>query len=103
MPLAPPALSPRELVATIALLVGLFAACQDAPQPRPPLPPYRPNTTCAAACAHRLALGCTDGKPTAKGTSCEDVCLDVNASGVARWPTDCLVVTRTCADEGVCR
>jgi len=97
-------LTPREHVAVIALVVGLFAACQDTnTPPRPPLPPYRPNTSCAEACAHRASLGCRDGGPTAKGTSCEAVCLDVNASGLARWPTDCLVVTRTCNEETFCR
>lgn len=92
-------LDTRSTVAVLALFVGLFAACQGEPQP-PPLPPYRPNTTCAQACAHRAELGCEDAKPTVKkGTPCEAICEDVNRSGLAKWPTNCLVVTRTC-DEG---
>lgn len=92
-------LDTRSTVAALALLVGLFAACQAHDNP-PPLPPYKPNTSCAEACAHRKELGCEDAEPTKKkGTPCEAVCADVNRSGLAKWPTNCLVVTRTC-DEG---
>lgn len=93
----------RLTLAISALLVGLFTACQASePQP-PPRPPYRPNTTCAEACTHLRALACPTGEPTDKGTTCEAVCADVNASGLARWPADCVVVARTCDEARGCR
>ncbi len=86
----------------IAIGVGLSAACSGPPAP-PVRPPYRPNTTCAEACGHLRALGCVEGTPTKKGIACETVCEDANASGVARYPTDCLVVQTSCAELRTCK
>lgn len=93
----------RTTLATAALALGLFAACENRPPEPPPHPPYKPTATCAEACTHLASLGCDEAKPTPKGTSCAAVCLDVNASGLARFPADCLVVAPTCAEARACR
>ena len=90
----------RTLLASSLLALTLTAACEPT---HPSPPPYRPNTSCADACAHRAALGCLDAQPTKKGASCGTVCEEANASGLARWPTDCLVATRTCEEGRSCR
>jgi hypothetical protein len=97
------AIADRSVLAPIALLVGLFTACQASEPPPPPRPPYQPTATCADACTHLRALPCPAGEPTSRGTTCEAICADVNASGMARWPADCVVVARSCAEAKACR
>jgi len=88
--------------APLALFVALFVACQAEPVTPAP-PPYRPNTSVAEACEHLRTLGCREGQPTPKGATCETVYADVNASGLARFNADCVVVQASCKDALACR
>lgn len=92
----------RVVAPAVAAWFLLLPGCDRGANP-PPFPPYRPGTTCAASCAHRAELGCLDATPSPKGATCETMCEDVNKSGLAKWPTDCLVVTRTCDEGRSCR
>lgn len=94
--------TPRFTFLCVSLVVGLFVACQGRDM-TPPHPPYRPNATCEESCTQLRTLGCKEGAPTPKGATCETVCADVNASGHARWASDCLVVARSCEEARSCR
>ncbi len=66
----------------------------------PPLPPVS-DEGCAPACAHLAELGCDAGKPTPDGASCESVCRNVQASGLNRINTACIMSAASCgAAEG---
>lgn len=51
----------------------------------PPLPPG-PKPACEKACAQLVELGCPEGKPSARGVPCLDVCMSAVASGVDLEP-----------------
>lgn len=89
-------------------LVALAAltACSPSPTPIAPVEPLdaaRPPA-CGSACEHLRALGCTLGKPTPRGASCETVCDNVQVENAgAGFPTACLSTAKTCAAADACR
>lgn len=82
-----------KIVAVIT--VFLFAACAA---PAIVHPPVVTGPTCAEACAHLLELGCKTGQPTPEGTMCEQVCQNVEDTGLPqiRWPRACVARADTC-------
>jgi hypothetical protein len=88
------------LLCTTALGLILLAGC---PAPAPPPPVVPPGSaTCADVCRRYQQLGCLAGRPTPKGSSCEVVCLNVQASGAIRWNLDCRAGASTCAEADRC-
>ena len=57
-----------------------------------------PDDSCAHACARLRELDCPGGEPTDAGTTCEEVCRDTEASGVARFCPDDVAQITTCTD-----
>ena len=60
------------------------------------------NPTCALFCGHMRELGCVQGKPTPKGASCEEVCLNVQQSEFAKLDLRCGYDARTCEAATAC-
>jgi hypothetical protein len=87
-------------VGAAGLVLILLAGCR-APAPPPPVPPPG-AATCADVCRHYQELGCLAGRPTPRGSSCEVVCLNVQASGAIRWNLDCRAGAATCAEADRC-
>jgi hypothetical protein len=70
--------------------------------PRPAPTPDPGASTCDSACTKLRELGCDEAKPTAKGASCEQVCLNVMTSGVIAWNLGCRSAVTTCAAADAC-
>ena len=94
------------LVALVAFTV--LTGCQLRPpedvEPPPPPPPVQDGgvvtlATCATACANQRAHGCELGRPTAEGSTCEEVCDNTENAGLdsLRWDLRCLTDRATCA------
>jgi hypothetical protein len=58
--------------------------------------------TCSGYCIHLRALGCPAGAPTPKGVSCEDVCQNLQDSGVVTYDLGCRTSASTCASIDSC-
>jgi len=79
------------------------------PSPVPPVtvdaltaPDARKTYTCGDACAHLRALKCKMGNPTPRGATCEEVCDNVQGSGLASWNLGCIAAVKQCADVDSC-
>jgi hypothetical protein len=57
---------------------------------------------CPAACARLGVLSCEAGKPTPDGATCEQVCSNVQASGLNRINTECIAAADSCAAAEEC-
>lgn len=96
------------------LLVAAFAsacACTftplPAPEPEPPTPaptdggmdPMRPET-CRTACDNQRVLECELGETTPEGSTCEDVCKNIEDQGIEsiRWKLPCLTNATNCEE-----
>jgi hypothetical protein len=89
---------------TLALLTA-FGACQSCattqPSPTPPAAIDAPQIpSCATACAHGAALGCSWAQPTPLGGTCEQVCT--NAAQTVPWNVACLISITNCAAGDSC-
>lgn len=84
----------------LVLALPMLLACHPTPQPNPPPGPEpldaAAGPTCATYCAHVRALGCIQGKPTAEGATCEQVCSNVQTSGYARLDLKCSTNAADC-------
>jgi hypothetical protein len=67
-----------------------------APSPWPPAGGY----SCATYCQRAEVLGCAFAAPTVKGTTCEQVCIDVTQ--VLRWDFVCRSNATTCFEIDGC-
>ena len=87
-------------------LLFIAANCGGPQEPNPPPPPPPVPTvdpvpmepTCSTACENQRELGCELGSPTAEGASCEEVCLNSEASplvGMA-WDVKTLTMAEDC-------
>lgn len=98
----------------IAFQVAACNQCPDAPmvstqgssKPCPTSPaPASPDAgpaTCETVCAHELALGCTQAKPTQEGATCETVCLNAVSSGLFKLNLACRLSATSCAAAEAC-
>ena len=66
------------------------------PNPWPPASGY----SCATYCQRAERLGCPFSAPTVKGTTCEEVCLDVTK--VLRWDLNCRSNATACYEIDSC-
>lgn len=88
--------------------VGPFEP-DPAPQPEPPspweagdaAPAPVPSGSCQAACARGAKLNCSWAKPTPKGASCVDVCLNGEGSPSSMQP-DCVKNADSCDSAAAC-
>lgn len=64
----------------------------------------RPTTRerCSAACSKMRSLACPDWADTGDGARCEDVCENVESSGVMSLNPSCVADAATCDDAKVC-
>ncbi len=82
----------RSLFFAVALV-----ACSGT-QPPPPTPDADAAAypSCATVCNHLRALRCPAGNATQEGHSCEDVCQNIQVSGVIKWDLGCRSTVPTC-------
>jgi hypothetical protein len=82
---------------------GLFVFFCVAVACGPIAPPNPPSTeTCATACARYRELGCPGAGPTAKGSTCEAACENLESSGVVTWDVGCRARAPTCDAFDAC-
>lgn len=79
-----------------SLFLALAGCAHVAPAPAPT------GATCASVCAHEVALECAAGWPTQKGTSCVEVCQNINLSGIVTLDLSCMAAAPTCAAIDAC-
>ena len=82
-------------------------ACPPKPVPVPPTPTAdggAPDTDadCNSVCDRWRDLGCSEADPTPEGARCEEVCENVQGSGIVRWDLDCRASVASCADIDAC-
>lgn len=58
--------------------------------------------SCAAYCSHAERLGCDQGKPTAKGATCTEVCSNLQTSSYSKLDLRCGYNAQTCQAMDVC-
>lgn len=92
----------KKAVAGIVLLMASGCAGPPGPSPIPPIGPEPvPSSdpsptprmwTCDSACDNQRKLGCELGKPTAEGSSCEEVCQNSQESPLVglHWDVETL-------------
>lgn len=89
------------------LLFGVLAVgCSSAPSPKPPVEQGNAARapSCGSACEHLRLLGCSIGKVTPRGASCETVCDNVQLQNAgAGFSVACLARAKTCAIADACR
>jgi hypothetical protein len=78
----------------LLLAAGLVPAC---PSTTP-----AGTATCATYCARMAALGCPEAKATAKGATCEQVCLNFHANAAVKLDLACKTAAATCAAADAC-
>lgn len=66
-----------------------------------PLPTGTPSD-CQAACDNLRKLHCPAGEPTAKGASCEAVCINTESSGYASMNPRCEAKASSCDAADAC-
>jgi hypothetical protein len=81
----------------IALLVLFVCGCSIKPPEPPPGSP-----TCATACQRLVQLNCDGSKPTPEGATCEDVCKNIQESGLISWDLRCRTNAPSCAAVDNC-
>jgi hypothetical protein len=83
----------------IAVLVG----CWKPHPPEPPEPePGEGPATCDGACDRARELECPWAADTPEGGTCEDVCRNIEESGITRWNLVCRVEATNCARMDLC-
>lgn len=91
----------RAALLTVFLLTAAFTGCPGCPPPSPTSTDAG-SATCASVCAQAAALGCPAAKPTANGASCEEVCNNVQTSGILQWNLACRAHAASCAAMDSC-
>lgn len=88
------------VVAWLACIVLLWSCTPPAAAPTaPPVPLPAPGTEdadCFTVCEHLRDLGCEQAEPSPGGASCEDVCDNVQSSGVITWNLSCRASIADC-------
>lgn len=90
----------------IALFCMILASCGPLPPLDPPPTPDPPspveNADCGAVCERAAELGCEWAKPTPEGTPCEEVCQNIQQSGIVQWDLGCRAGARSCEEADAC-
>lgn len=60
------------------------------------------TASCADVCANMAKLNCPSSKPTARGTSCTQVCTTLQNSDIAKWNLDCRAKATSCEAADLC-
>jgi len=68
--------------------------------PPPDDPPKPTPTGCPAACDNLRRLGCPEGQP--EGDTCDAVCENAEASGIATVNPQCLATIKSCSEVDGC-
>ena len=76
-------------------LTSCAHSCEQVPNPMP-------GAQCPDVCANMVKLDCPAAKPTAKGATCEQVCVNFQTSGLASWNLGCRATALTCAAADAC-
>ena len=93
----------RPLIAPLTpLLLLVLLGCP--PPPKPPCSPLPPpvSPTCGDACSHWRSLGCAEGDASPGGASCEQVCANLQASGIVSLDLACSVAVENCGSIRTC-
>ena len=95
----------KKFALCFAVLMSPEIACGPSQNPTPPTPAPTPVVTdtqfCDAAEANLIKLGCSEGKPTKRGTRFAGVCRDLHDNGIFVNPR-CLSTISTCSAVDVC-
>jgi hypothetical protein len=100
----------RIFALTLAMAAATCNTDRPGPSPVPtPIPAPQPaqdgglcQTSCCRACVSLARYQCPEGRPTARGETCEETCLNVEASGVVVLPAECVAAAKTLADVVQC-
>lgn len=89
-----------------ASIVEGVASCGGTPQipdpkPVPDLPPFE-DPTCEDACRKLQSLECQAGEETEDGSSCEEVCENLQESGIVSWDLQCMTEIENCDQVANC-
>jgi hypothetical protein len=78
--------------------------CHIAPAPVTPVEPDPEQSAfdCASACARLRELGCPEAENTAGGATCEQVCDNVQSSGIVSWDLACRSRAPSCPAVDLC-
>ena len=95
---------------SLSLLVALAVLGTSACMPPPPEPPptildagsVAEEPTCRGACDRWRALGCAEAEDTAGGGTCEQVCENVQTSGIIEWDLACRSSVTDCGAIDAC-
>lgn len=82
------------------LLLALFVSACSAVTAPPPKP--EPTAICADVCARGVELGCAFALPTDGGSSCVEVCDNVQSSGIIEWDLACRASASSCEAIDLC-
>jgi hypothetical protein len=98
-------------LATVALTLGCAPVDPTFYPPRPKPVDAGTAADCVAACGKLAELGCVEGQPTpgvdrkpgtADDVPCEEVCTNVEESGVVTLDPRCVVQIVTCEEIEAC-
>lgn len=89
------------------VLLGAVAACvvppPVEPAPAPPAPTTAPTATCGDVCTRARSLGCPGGSASPRGEgTCEDICENIQASGIIAWDLACRAAAPSCEAQDAC-
>jgi len=86
----------------VVLLLALALGGCPHPLPAPGPGVEAGAASCESVCAHEAELGCDAARPTGKGASCVEVCLNVQSSTVVKWNLACRAHAPSCAEIDRC-
>ncbi len=89
-------------IVSLPLSVAVAGCWSPGPPPQPPKPEPVEGATCASACDRFRELGCPEGEDTAGGGTCEEVCQNVQDSGIIEWDLECRTGVDACDQVDSC-
>jgi len=69
-----------------------------------PPEPMNPDPTadCGAMCEHWRSLDCKQAEPSPAGAGCEEICINVQSSGIISWNMACRTAVKACDEIDKC-